>query len=70
MPDPLIVRTPDELERLGYPYLDTDIAVTLDLLVNGRLTMEASDVFVLGGKRYRPVRWDLSLQALICWEVA
>lgn len=51
-----------------------DLGITLDLLVNGDLTVPdpygpERDVFLLEGQRYRAVRWDIEAQVLICWRV-
>lgn len=69
MPDPYILRTADE----WHPP-DGNIAFKLDLLVNGEITLPdpngpADDVFEFDGQRFRPVKWDLDRQALICWRV-
>lgn len=64
-----------DLVRMPRSYADDgDLAITLDLLVNGEIELPdpygpGSDVFMLEGRRYRPVRWDLEAQALICWRV-
>lgn len=67
------VRDRTDLIRMP-PSYDGDLAITLDLLVNGPIELPDPhgpqwDVFVLDGQRYRPVRWDLEAKALICWRV-
>lgn len=53
---------------------DCDIAFTLDVLVNGNVTLSdphrlGVDVFEFAGQRLRPVRWDLNSHTLLCWRV-
>lgn len=56
------------------PTVSGDLAISLDLLINGALELPEPhgperDVLVVDGQRYRPVRWDIEAQALICWRV-
>jgi hypothetical protein len=64
-----ILRTGDE-----WMPPDGNIAFKLDLLINGEVALPdphgpGDDVFEVAGQRFRPVRWDLDNQALICWRV-
>lgn len=73
MTAPYTIRDRTDLVRMPRNY-DGDLAVMLDLLVNGEIELPdpygaEADVFVLAGQRYRPVRWDLEAKALICWRV-
>lgn len=51
---------------------DLIIAVSLDLLLAGEsagLTLDGNVLVFSGAVRYRPVKWDLDMQALVCWRV-
>lgn len=73
MTNAYVVRDRTDLMRMPARY-DGDLAITLDLLVNGQIELPdpygaERDVFVLEGQRYRPAHWDLEAKALICWRV-
>jgi hypothetical protein len=45
----------------------------LDLLINGApdaIRLDGDTILLAGSVRYRPVKWDLDMEALICWRVA
>lgn len=69
MSNAYILRTAGE-----WPPPDCSVAFKLDALVNGGVTLAdpygpGDDVFEFGGQRFRPVKWDLDNQTLVCWRV-
>jgi hypothetical protein len=63
---------PDTDGNMVVEHADSTIAISLELLLAGEsagLTLDGNVIVFGGVARYRPVKWDLDMQALICWRV-
>ena len=63
---------PDTDGNAAIARADPVIAVSLELLLAGEsagLTLNGNVLVFGGAVRYRPAKWDLDAQALICWRV-